>query len=397
MTKVKDKTALVLDGNVVKLRLMAERQASNSMVHVDWLRFTVRLRNAPPFLTDKRAEPTSIWDEGYRLNRLLSIINELPDHERDACGQASDLADRVCMALGFEFNRGADLGKGHDFYKRRWPIQRNGAEVGWVGFGAASDSPKQRAQAESLHVNLYGVACTFAEHGWSDRMAKIIDELDGKITRADLALDFFDGFSGGIERVLEEYRAGLCDNYGHRPVMRDINWAKGCSRSLYLGSKEAGKETNIYEKGDQLFGEKVGSKWLRFELRYGNKFRVLDTDLLRRPSDFFAGASDWHAAILREAGDVAVPEQIHITPQPALMSVKAECTRNALHLLNNAAPSIALAFEYLTEDQFLELITHKKRPKRLASFSHADLTEAYSAAFAQFVVPRSGPVATSLQ
>lgn len=396
MTKVKDKTALVLDGNVVKLRLMAERQASNSMVHVDWLRFTVRLRNAPPFLTDKRAESTSIWDEGYRLNRLLSIINELPDHERDACGQASDLADRVCMALGFEFNRGADLGKGHDFYKRRWPIQRNGAEVGWVGFGAASDSPKQRAQAESLHVNLYGVACTFAEHGWSDRMAKIIDELDGKITRADLALDFFDGFSGGIERVLEEYRAGLCDSYGHRPVMRDINWAKGCSRSLYLGSKEAGKETNIYEKGDQLFGEKIGSKWLRFELRYGNKFRVLDTDLLRRPSDFFAGASDWHAAILREAGDVAVPTQIHITPQPALMSVKAECVRNALWTLESAAPSIALAFEYLTEDQFLELVTHKKRPKRLASFSHADLSETYSEAFAQFVVPRSGPVAMNL-
>lgn len=397
MTRVKDKTALVLDGNVVKVRLMAERQALKSMVHVDWLRFTVRLRNAPPFLTDKRAESTSIWDEGYRLNKLLTIINDLPDHERDACGQAADLADRVCMTLGFEFNRGADVGKGHDFYKRRWPIQRNGAEVGWVGFGAASDSPKQRAQAESLHVNLYGVACTFAEPGWADRLARIIDELDGKITRADLALDFFDGLSGGIERVLEEWKAGLCDNYGHRPVMRDINWAKGCSRSLYLGSKECGKETNIYEKGDQLFGEKVGSKWLRFELRYGNKFRVLDTDLLRRPADFFAGASDWHAAILREAGDIAVPEQIHITPQPALMSVKAECVRNALWTLESAAPSIALAFQYLDDDQFLELVTHKKKPKRLSSFSHADLTEAYSAAFSQFVVPRSSPVAQSLQ
>ncbi|WP_341888388.1 replication initiation factor domain-containing protein [Variovorax sp. YR752] len=397
MTKVKDKSALVLDGNVVKVRLMAERQALKSMVHVDWLRFTVRLRNAPPFLTDQRATSTSVWDEGYRLNKLLSLINELPDHERDVCGQAAELADRVCMALGFEFNRGAEMGKGHDFYKRRWPLHRNGAEVGWVGFGAASDSPRQRAQAESLHVNLYGVACTFAEHGWAERMARIIDDLDGKITRADLALDFFDGLSGGIERVLEEWRAGLCDNYGHRPVLRDINWAKGCSRSLYLGSKEAGKETNIYEKGDQLFGEKIGSKWLRFELRYGNKFRVLDTDLLRRPSDFFAGASEWHAAILREAGDVAVPEQIHITPQPALMSVKAECVRNALWTLESAAPSIALAFQYLDDDQFLELVTHKKKPKRLASFSHADLTEAYSEAFSQFVVPRSGPVAMSLQ
>lgn len=206
--------------------LMAERQASKSMVHVDWLRFTVRLRNAPPFLVDRPAESSNVWDDGYRLNKLLTINNQLPDCERNLCGQATDLADRVCQVLGFEFNRGADVLKGHDFYKHRWSIQRNGAQVGWVGFGASSESPKKKAQAESLHVNLYGVACTFADYGWSDRMANIIDDLGGKITRADLALDFFDGFSGGIERVAEEWKESLCDNYGHRPVMRDINWLK---------------------------------------------------------------------------------------------------------------------------------------------------------------------------
>ncbi|WP_418132689.1 replication initiation factor domain-containing protein [Variovorax sp. 375MFSha3.1] len=396
MTRVAAKNALVLDGNTVKLRLMAERQFSKALVHIDWLRFTVQLRNAPPFLTDKRAETTSIWDEGYRLNKLLSIINELPDPERDACGQAADLADRVCMALGFEFTRGADLGKGHDFYKRRWSIQRNGAEVGWVGFGASSDSPRQRSQAETIHVNLYGLACTFAEHGWNDRMAKIVDDLDAKITRADLALDFFEGFQGGIERVSEEYKAGLCDVNGQRPKMRDINWLKGSSRSLYLGSKEAGKETNIYEKGDQLFGEEAGSDWLRFELRYGNKLRYLESDILRRPSDFFAGASEWHAAILREAGEIALPERVSTTPKAALMSVKAECVRNARWAMETAAPTIATLFQYLDEDQFLELVTGKKLPKRLQAFSKADLQEAFGEAFNQFVVPRSGPVAMGL-
>lgn len=88
MTRVAAKNALVLDGNTVKLRLLAERQSSRAMVHIDWLRFTVQLRNAPPFLTDKRAESTSIWDEGYRLNKLLSIINDLPDAERSPAGQA---------------------------------------------------------------------------------------------------------------------------------------------------------------------------------------------------------------------------------------------------------------------------------------------------------------------
>lgn len=300
------------------------------------------------------------------------------------------------MALGFEFTRGAELLKGHDFYKRRWSIQRNGSEVGWVGFGASSDSPRQRSQAETMHVNLYGLACTFAEHGWNERMARIVDDMDAKITRTDLALDFFDGFSGGIERVSEEYKAGLCDVHGQRPKMRDINWLKGRSRSLYLGSKEAGKETNIYEKGDQLFGEDADSPWLRFELRYGNKLRYLDSDILRRPSDFFAGASDWHAAILREAGEVAAPQQVSTTPKAALMSVKAECVRNARWAMETAAPTIATLFQYLDEDQFLELVTAKKLPKRLQSFSKSDLQEAFGEAFNQYVVPRSGPVAQNL-
>lgn len=124
------KSSLVLDGNVIKLRLEAERLESGSMVHVDWLRFTVRLRNAMPFFTDLSPTTTSIWDEGLRLPQLLRIINGLPDCERDPCGQAATLADSVCEALGPDYRRAAMLAKGHDFYKHRWPILRNEQEVG---------------------------------------------------------------------------------------------------------------------------------------------------------------------------------------------------------------------------------------------------------------------------
>ncbi len=397
MTRVAAKNSLVLDGNTIKVRLQAERLNSGTLVHIDWLRFTARLRNAPPFLTDQRATSTSIWDEGHRLHKLLSIVNDLPDCERDACGQAAQLADQVCGALGFDFVRAVALQKGHDFYKHRWAIQRNGQEVGWVGFGASSESPRQRTQAETVHVNLYGVACTFAEDGWADCMASIIEDLDAKITRVDLALDFFDGFAGGIERVSDEYKAGLCDVHGQRPKMRDINWLKGSSRSLYIGSKEAGKETNVYEKGDQLFGEEAETEWLRFELRYGNKLRVIDSDVLRRPADFFAGASDWHASILREAGQSAVPEPIKTTPPLALMSVKAECSRNARWTVQTAAASVAMCFKYLDDEQFIELVSNRKPPKRLASFKDRELRAAFSEAFSEYVVPRSGPVAQDLQ
>ena len=44
MTRAK-KTDLVLDGNEVKLRLTAERLKTKQVVHVDWVRFTCKLRN----------------------------------------------------------------------------------------------------------------------------------------------------------------------------------------------------------------------------------------------------------------------------------------------------------------------------------------------------------------
>ena len=52
------KSTLVLDGNEIKVRLQAERIASESVVHIDWLRFTVQLRNAPALSLIHISEPT---------------------------------------------------------------------------------------------------------------------------------------------------------------------------------------------------------------------------------------------------------------------------------------------------------------------------------------------------
>jgi phage replication initiation protein len=379
MTRPSKRSTLVLDGNTIKVRLEADRLASGNRVHVDWLRFTSRLRNALPFPTDRRATTTSIWDEGYRLNELFRMLNNLPDHERSAAGQASELADRVAQALGPDYQRAPMLAKGHDFYKHRWSLLRNGVECGWVGFLASSDSPRQRAQAETLHVNLFGTACTFAQRGWRERIAAIVDELDADITRCDLALDFFEGYRGGIERVWSDYSEGLCNVGGHKPKLRDINWLAGAERSLYIGSKKAGKETNVYEKGDQLFGVEVDSDWLRFELRYGNKLRVIDSDILRRPDDFFAGASEWHAAVLSEAGAVAVPAPIQCTPRLPLMTVEAEVHRNLKWNFSTAAASVAALFKYGSEESFLQLVSKLELPGRLRKFSPVELKAAFAA------------------
>jgi len=174
----------------------------------------------------------------------------------------------IDVELGADFGVVSEVRKGHDFYRHRWSIERNGQEVGWVGYLSSGDSPRQLSQARTIHVNLYGSACTFADHGWTDRMATLIDLRDGDITRCDLALDFFDGMAGGLDQVIEDFKAGLCDVAGKRLKCNMVgDWMNGRERSFYMGSKEAGKQTNVYEKGTSCLVLMSGNPWLRVELR----------------------------------------------------------------------------------------------------------------------------------
>jgi phage replication initiation protein len=154
-------------------------------------------------------------------------------------------------------------------------------------------------------------------------------------------------------------------------------------RSLYFGSKEAGKQTNAYEKGHQLFGYEAGSKWLRIELRFGNKLRVLPVDMLRKPSAYFAGASSWHRMELMKAGSNAQPQTIKTNGRLAMETLQAEVDRNMRWAMNTAAPTIAAAFQYLSEDDFLQLVEHKVMPGRLQKFSSAELKSAFSRVFSK--------------
>lgn len=396
------KAALVLDGNEVKLRLQAERRKSGGSVHIDWLRFTCELKNAPiPVaevlfpspLTDTLENPRSIAEqdlEQYRRTKMLRILRDMPDAEFAASAQAHALALKVCKALGPDFKLEPEVKKGHDFYRFRWSIVRNDAECAWVGFLASGDSPRQQAQAKTIHANVYGSACTFARGDWRHRMANLIEEVGAKITRIDYALDFFDGIRGGLERIRDDWHAGLMDCYGNRPKPNTVGpWVEGGrGRSFYFGSKEAGKQTNVYEKGVQLFGELDATRWERVELRYGNKLRDLPVDMLRRADDFFAGASDWHQKMLAEHGKYAEGVGVKVRSKQAIQTVKAEVTRAVRWLTNTAGASVALAFEFLGQDEFLEIVTGRKKPGRLAKFSDSEISAACASLHTQVFQPR---------
>jgi phage replication initiation protein len=392
--------SLVLDGGEVKLRLLAERTAHQSPIHIDWLRFTCLLRNVVPDFGPSemshfpRVGGCTFPDMPEKIQReiIRSTVESFEAERRDPAflypaQQAQELAVQICVALGREFSVSGEIKKGQDFYKYRWSIERNNTECGWVGFLASSDSPRQTSQNQTIHANLYGHACTFAESGWNDRLASIVDEHSAKITRADLALDFFEGIPGGMERLRPEYESGAFNHRGKRPSCSIAGrWFDDCERSMYIGSKSTGKQTNVYEKGDQLFGVDKGSQWVRVELRYGNKMRVLDSDILRRPADFFAGASDWHSLVLTEAGAVFVAQSAPCDKRLPVETVHAEVHRNVRWALNTARATIATAFRHLSNSQFLELCNWEtsKVPGRLASFSVAELGAAFKSAMGEF-------------
>lgn len=381
------KNCLVLDGREVKLRLQAERITSKTPVHVDWFRFTVPLRRSPAPSVDRlfpmKPDPlANVWEPDYRMGQINQILSMLPDCDFEASAQAWELAETVAGAIGPDFGVAVEMRKGHDFYRHRWSIDRNSVECGWVGFLSSDAGAKRSGQNATIHVNLHGAACTFAAPGWRDRLADIVEAREGVVTRCDLALDFFDGLPGGLDGIVAEYKSGACDVYGKRPKSNCVgDWLNGVERSLYIGSKAAGKQTNVYEKGHQLFGVESGSKWLRIELRYGNKLRVLPVDMLRNPSAYFAGASEWHRLALLKAGSDAPPEVIMTKSRLAIETVQAEVSRNVRWASNTAGPTLAAAFQYLSEDDFLQLVTNKQLPGRLQKFSKSELNTAFAKAF----------------
>ncbi len=377
---------LVLDGEQVRIRLQAERLESRTPVHVDWVRFTVLRRNVPLVHEDRLYQAAEGDAVRYELLREFHAeLRRVPDCDVGPAAEAMELAEEVAQALGSEFAVCQVVKKGHDFYRHRYSIERCGTEVGWVGFGSSSDSPRQAAQAKTLHCNVYGSACTFAAPGWTERIASIVDERSGTITRVDLALDFFDGLPGGITRIVDDYEAGRLDVLGKRLKANNIgDWtasSKG-ARSFYVGSKEAGKQTNYYEKGDQLFGVEAGSRWLRAEARLGNKLRDLPSDLLRRPADFFSALSPYHAQLLEladccEVDPVPIPRRSRLP----LETVKAEVTRSVRWFFNVAGPIASLALRELPERELLEVMATPRKPGRLSKFSPAQVRHAVQELF----------------
>lgn len=381
---------LVLDGRTVKVHLQ-RLAGSHGPVHIDWLRFSVP-KDAVLNLGQYRDSDDSLfqyeqtnWDEQTRMHRMRKQIEHVTlDHS--ALAGARILGRELIQALGPDFCLVDQPQLGRDFFAFRLPILRNGVEVGWVGGGASSAKPQQQKQAAVLHVNLYGEACLFITREAMQRIGQTGQRYGGHITRCDLALDFFDGLPGGMHGLEAAYLAGDMDVRGKRPKVGHAgDWINVRACTFYLGSRDAGKYTRIYAKGDQLFGLEANDRWTRVELQWGDQLRVLPWEMLSDPAPYFAGASDYHAHLLGLAvQQQPEPQPIKCTPRAADATAEGAAFRALAWLQNTAKPAMSLVFRSLGQDEFLALVDGLQLPGRLKRFKPDEVASGLARAAQRF-------------
>lgn len=207
----------------------------------------------------------------------LSVTIQLPppsDLHRDyLIGELSQVLDIPQNLIAFS-------DKGWMGYTSRLLLGA-GSCYGFVAFGGES-------QRNTVSIQLTGTYCKTRE-SWNE-LARWCIRHSGKITRVDVAYDDFDGSEITLPAAKQLFLDGkFRSSNGRAPNGRyidDLGSDAGCT--LYVGDRRSGKFCRIYEKGKQL-GDKT-SPWVRVEVEYRSKDRLIGWDVLDFPGDYLSGA-----------------------------------------------------------------------------------------------------------
>jgi len=374
----------VLVGQKVKFTLEQQEQENPGRVRIDWLRFTVPL------------------DAVIRTDRALlnlTALDLMDQRGRDVVRMAHGTEPDVYTSAHMVTLAGARLlvgmlgclevgqveAKGMDYYSARTGLFFAGETVGWVLAGGKASN-----QAATVHFNLFGSALLQIPRERLARIAEFVSAAGGKITRVDLALDVWLGHR--VEDVRTAYLDGEFDVRGKRPGQREHgSWTLGHSRTFEVGSRETGKMFRGYEKGDEQFGHEAGSEWLRYEVEVRDNHRVIDTDVLIRPADFFAGAYPFCARMLAEQQAEFEAQTIRTVPELADVTAEAAVQRVVRWIKRTAAPSIVAAFD-LGGDLLAEIIESERHrmPRRLLGIDGTHLRSSFQKV-AEALAPAAAP------
>jgi phage replication initiation protein len=344
---------LVLEGGQVKF-LTQKRQVANASqagVIVDYLRFTV--------------------------NEMFLRGDMLPD-DTDASNLARLMALHFATLLGFTL--GEDR-PGRDYYDHTTTINNaNGYEVASVSAGG-------EGQRGSVCFTLKGEGCTNAMPGWEQRVFSAFNPLHPKVTRIDLARDFYDG-EVTVEQMVAAYRDHAFSYQNRKPKCNNIgDWENGNSRTFQVGKRESGKLCRGYEK-DHQFGIMDG-KWFRVEAELRAVNRVIPWDALVNTAQYFAGAYEFCHWVCNHEAAVRIP---------TATKVAANGVQAAVNWLRRVvAPTLVQIAGHMPDFDWLEDLVlaerHRPMPKSLRGFQPHNVKQGLLDAFAFMSTNAREPVA----
>lgn len=240
---------------------------------------------------------------------------------------------------------------GMNFYEHAYNIGNNGEGLVCIG-----------GQQDSVMVTMKGQGLMASSPGWEVRLKAFLDRIPGvKLTRVDLASDNYNSKTT-LDDYLGMYRADMFTNAGRPPNVECLgNWERpnGKGRTLYIGSRTAGKLLRIYEKGLQLangFHERFPN-WVRVELELKNTDRIIPLDVLLFPGQYLAGAYPALNGLHKMQNRIETQKKtVQSTFERALKTVNHQFGKY-IYVFN----------EILGPEKTLEILTKKKHeiPKRL--------------------------------
>lgn len=189
------------------------------------------------------------------------------------------LSERLKKVFGYGVTK--KRSRGLNFYKHSYVL---GAGCGFVCVGG---------QNNTIMVSINAQGCDAARRGWEKRLYRWVtaELFRFRITRIDLAHDFFSG-QYTVDDAVKDYDGGLFCFGACVPKIEQIgNWRlpdNPNGRTVYIGSRVAGKLLRVYEKGKQL-GQQ-DSPWVRVECEWRSTKRVIPDEILVKPGQYLAGA-----------------------------------------------------------------------------------------------------------
>ena len=221
---------------------------------VDWLTFTFPSKNL------NKLSDTPIRNDGEAILFMSSILEKL---------------------MGFGITRKMD--KGLWFHKERYTCGTENAMYANVLIGHDEGI---------ITVDINGTGCNAATEGWEQSIYGFINAMYGRITRCDVARDFFD-YEYTPEKAFAYWQSGLFTRRGVRPkgVQIGTDWLNDdeSGKTFGVGTRGGAKYARIYDKAKQL-GD-VENFWVRFEVEY--RYRdgwIIPTDILLAPGQYWGGA-----------------------------------------------------------------------------------------------------------